>query len=172
MVWPMSRYRVLYTDRGDYSEGFSIEQPLYAAIDAEWPALEAAFMRWLDPANFDHVTGYWVAMTLPLAQVSLAYGVDDLPGPGHDDRPVAGAQQRGALGDVQGLADGVGVPCRAGARGEVDAAARHPGRLGLAHVDRVDVHVAGEPLLRPLPRGLPGFDVHRICLLTCRRGYR
>ena len=25
----------------------------YAAIDAEWPALEAAFERWLDPANFD-----------------------------------------------------------------------------------------------------------------------
>jgi RimJ/RimL family protein N-acetyltransferase len=25
----------------------------YAAIDAEWPALRAAFERWLDPANFD-----------------------------------------------------------------------------------------------------------------------
>lgn len=25
----------------------------YAAIDAEWPALEAAFSQWLDPANFD-----------------------------------------------------------------------------------------------------------------------
>lgn len=25
----------------------------FAAIDAEWPALRAAFMRWLDPANFD-----------------------------------------------------------------------------------------------------------------------
>jgi RimJ/RimL family protein N-acetyltransferase len=25
----------------------------YAAIDAEWPALEAAFETWLDPANFD-----------------------------------------------------------------------------------------------------------------------
>jgi aminodeoxyfutalosine synthase len=30
--------------------------------------------------NFDHLTGYWVAMTLPLAQVSLNYGVDDLHG--------------------------------------------------------------------------------------------
>ncbi len=30
--------------------------------------------------NFDHVTGYWVAMTLPLAQISLSYGVDDLHG--------------------------------------------------------------------------------------------
>ena len=25
----------------------------YAAIDQEWPELEAAFLRWLDPANFD-----------------------------------------------------------------------------------------------------------------------
>jgi RimJ/RimL family protein N-acetyltransferase len=25
----------------------------YAAIDAEWPALDAAFTRWLDPSNFD-----------------------------------------------------------------------------------------------------------------------
>jgi hypothetical protein len=25
----------------------------YAAIDREWPALEEAFLRWLDPANFD-----------------------------------------------------------------------------------------------------------------------
>lgn len=25
----------------------------YAAIDKEWPALRAAFLRWLDPANFD-----------------------------------------------------------------------------------------------------------------------
>jgi hypothetical protein len=25
----------------------------FAAIDAEWPALKAAFETWLDPANFD-----------------------------------------------------------------------------------------------------------------------
>jgi aminodeoxyfutalosine synthase len=30
--------------------------------------------------NFDHITGYWIAMTLPLAQVALNYGVDDLHG--------------------------------------------------------------------------------------------
>lgn len=30
--------------------------------------------------NIDHITAYWVSMGLPLAQVSLAYGVDDLHG--------------------------------------------------------------------------------------------
>jgi aminodeoxyfutalosine synthase len=30
--------------------------------------------------NFDHLTGYWIAMSLPLAQISLSYGVDDLHG--------------------------------------------------------------------------------------------
>ncbi len=30
--------------------------------------------------NFDHITAYWVSMGLPLAQVALGYGVDDLHG--------------------------------------------------------------------------------------------
>jgi aminodeoxyfutalosine synthase len=30
--------------------------------------------------NIDHITGYWIAMSLPLAQISLSYGVDDLHG--------------------------------------------------------------------------------------------
>ncbi len=30
--------------------------------------------------NFDHVTAYWVSLGLPLAQISLNYGVDDLHG--------------------------------------------------------------------------------------------
>jgi aminodeoxyfutalosine synthase len=30
--------------------------------------------------NVDHLTAYWVSMGLPLAQVSLSYGVDDLHG--------------------------------------------------------------------------------------------
>jgi MmyB-like transcription regulator ligand binding domain len=37
----------------------------------------------------------------------------------------------------------MGVPGGAGAGGEVDAAAGHPGRLGLADVDGVDIDVAG-----------------------------
>src|SRR5262249_1363085 len=30
--------------------------------------------------NVDHLTAYWVSLGLPLAQVSLSYGVDDLHG--------------------------------------------------------------------------------------------
>ncbi len=30
--------------------------------------------------NFDHITAYWISLGLPLAQVSLSYGVDDLHG--------------------------------------------------------------------------------------------
>jgi len=38
----------------------------------------AASRIYLD--NVDHLTAYWVSMGLPLAQVSLSYGVDDLHG--------------------------------------------------------------------------------------------
>jgi RimJ/RimL family protein N-acetyltransferase len=34
-------------------KGRSRDTAWYAAIDLEWPALESAFARWLDPANFD-----------------------------------------------------------------------------------------------------------------------
>jgi aminodeoxyfutalosine synthase len=30
--------------------------------------------------NIDHITGYWISLGLPLAQISLAFGVDDLHG--------------------------------------------------------------------------------------------
>ncbi|WP_234455026.1 GNAT family N-acetyltransferase [Thermohalobaculum xanthum] len=35
------------------SKGRNRDTAWYAAIDAEWPALKAAFETWLDPANFD-----------------------------------------------------------------------------------------------------------------------
>ena len=34
-------------------KGRSRDTAWYATIDAEWPELEQAFMRWLDPENFD-----------------------------------------------------------------------------------------------------------------------
>lgn len=35
------------------TKGRSRDSSWYAAIDSEWPALQQAFTRWLDPANFD-----------------------------------------------------------------------------------------------------------------------
>jgi RimJ/RimL family protein N-acetyltransferase len=34
-------------------KGHNRDTAWYAAIDREWPALDRAFQRWLDPANFD-----------------------------------------------------------------------------------------------------------------------
>ncbi len=36
--------------------------------------------------NFPHVTAYWISLGLPLAQVALSYGVDDLHGTIHEER--------------------------------------------------------------------------------------
>ena len=53
----MSRYRVLYTDRGDYSHGFELEEPIYAAIDAE-----------IIDARLDHNAIDWDRYTQLLAE--------------------------------------------------------------------------------------------------------
>jgi hypothetical protein len=35
------------------NKGRNRDTAWYAAMDHEWPALDEAFRRWLDPANFD-----------------------------------------------------------------------------------------------------------------------
>ena len=51
------------------------------------------------------------------------------------DRPAAALAAADALGDVDGLAEGVGVPRGTGARGEVDAGGRQrEGSEGVAIV--------------------------------------
>ncbi|MCA1645100.1 MAG: C-terminal binding protein [Chloroflexi bacterium] len=52
----MARFRVLYTDRGDYTQDFALEQPLYAAIDAE-----------IVDARLDHNAIDWAAYERHLA---------------------------------------------------------------------------------------------------------
>ena len=60
-------------------------QPENNGIPVEHPPSGADMLRtiavsrlYLD--NFDHITAYWVGMGLPLAQVALSYGADDLHG--------------------------------------------------------------------------------------------
>ncbi len=46
----------------------------YAAVDAEWPALEAAFTRWLDPSNFDATGKQRVALATLTDGILVARG--------------------------------------------------------------------------------------------------
>ena len=50
-------------------KGHNRDTAWYAVIDREWPALQAAFLQWLDPANFDSQDQQRVslsALTAPL----------------------------------------------------------------------------------------------------------
>lgn len=52
-------------------KGRSRDTAWYSVIDAEWPALRAAFERWLDPANFDAAGNQRVSLsslTAPLVK--------------------------------------------------------------------------------------------------------
>jgi RimJ/RimL family protein N-acetyltransferase len=46
----------------------------YAMIDSEWPALEAAFRKWLDPANFDEQGRQRVSLSDLTAPILVAQG--------------------------------------------------------------------------------------------------
>ena len=46
----------------------------YAMIDSEWPALEAAYTRWLDPLNFDSDGRQRVGLTELTAPILVARG--------------------------------------------------------------------------------------------------
>src|SRR3954471_22597321 len=46
----------------------------YAAIDREWPALDAAFRRWLDPGNFDAAGRQRISLTTMTGAVLVARG--------------------------------------------------------------------------------------------------
>ena len=52
--------------------------------------------------NFDHITAYWISTGLPLAQIALSYGADDLHGTIEEEKifHMAGAQT--PLGQTRG----------------------------------------------------------------------
>lgn len=67
--------------------------------------------------NFDHITAYWVSMGLALAQVALAYGVDDLHGTIMEEKifHMAGAktpQGQTVLALEQAIREAGRVPCQ------------------------------------------------------------
>jgi hypothetical protein len=46
----------------------------YAMIDREWPAIDAAFQRWLDPANFDERGRQRTALAALTSPILVARG--------------------------------------------------------------------------------------------------
>ncbi len=65
--------------------------------------------------NFDHITGYWISLGLPLASVSLNYGVDDLHGTIREEKifHMAGAvtpQQQTVLAMEKAIREAGRVP--------------------------------------------------------------
>jgi len=46
----------------------------YAAIDREWPALQSAFSRWLDPTNFDELGRQRLALSALIAPLLSPHG--------------------------------------------------------------------------------------------------
>jgi RimJ/RimL family protein N-acetyltransferase len=55
-------------------KGRSRDTAWYAAIDAEWPALKEAFLKWLDPSNFDEQGKQRIrlsALTAPILNQSI-----------------------------------------------------------------------------------------------------
>lgn len=51
------------------SKGRNRDTTWYAAIDKEWPELQAAFLRWLDPKNFDDGGNQKIALSTLTAPI-------------------------------------------------------------------------------------------------------
>jgi predicted transposase YbfD/YdcC len=89
-----------------------------------------------------------------------------------DDLAAAGADQRDALYDIQGLAEPVRVPRGTSAGTEPDGVRPHPGRF-FAPVDDVTPDVTGEPLRRSLEARRLLEDFHQlhaqVRALPCRQ---
>jgi hypothetical protein len=97
----------------------------------------------------------WVMKRVGAApcQWSLA-GLEEhaITGPDDLDRAAAALAEPDTLGDIDRLAEGMGVPCGSGAGREVDAGGLQAGGLR-CRGEGVDVDGAAEPLGRP-DRGL------------------
>ena len=97
----MARFRVLYTDRGDYSQDFSLERPLYEAIGAEivdarldHNALDrAAYARYLQQA--DALICFRVPVDRPALEAAPKLKVAVRSGVGYENFDLAAFAERG-----------------------------------------------------------------------------
>ncbi|MEZ0296607.1 MAG: aminofutalosine synthase MqnE [Candidatus Methylacidiphilales bacterium] len=94
--------------------------------------------------NFDHITAYWISMGLPLAQIALSYGVDDLHGTIQKERifHMAGSQtpqeQRVAVLE-RAIREAGRTPARRNTVYDIipDAVPRHAATPGVASLSEV-----------------------------------
>lgn len=63
-----------------------------------WENLKMLAVSRLMLDNFDHIKGFWIMLTVPVAQLSLAFGVDDLDGTVVEEKIVHSAGAKTALG--------------------------------------------------------------------------
>jgi aminodeoxyfutalosine synthase len=63
-----------------------------------WEDLKMLAISRLMLDNFDHVKAFWIMLTVPIAQISLAFGVDDLDGTVVEEKIIHAAGAKTALG--------------------------------------------------------------------------
>lgn len=63
-----------------------------------WEDLKMLAVGRLMLDNFDHVKAFWIMLTVPIAQISLTFGVDDLDGTVVEEKIIHAAGAKTALG--------------------------------------------------------------------------
>ncbi len=63
-----------------------------------WEDLKMLALGRLMLDNFDHVKAFWIMLTVPIAQVSLGFGIDDLDGTVVEEKILHAAGAKTALG--------------------------------------------------------------------------
>ncbi len=63
-----------------------------------WEDLKMLALTRLTLDNFDHVKAFWVMLTLPIAQLALSFGADDLDGTLGEERIIHAAGATGSTG--------------------------------------------------------------------------
>lgn len=63
-----------------------------------WEALKMLSVSRLMLDNFDHVKAFWIMLTVPIAQVSMAFGIDDLDGTVVEEKILHAAGAKTAKG--------------------------------------------------------------------------
>ena len=70
---------------------------------SSWEDLKMIALSRLILDNFDHIKAFWVMLTLPIAQLALAFGADDLDGTIGEERIIHAAGSKETVGITKNL---------------------------------------------------------------------